>query len=81
MNFKHTPKKYPTWTDIPNWDGTFPRKVRIGNWRSWFAWYPVKVHSKRMWMKTVYRRKVTRYVDTEEWSTYEYGTIFDLLKV
>ena len=31
-------------------------------------------------MTTVYRRTVDTYVDHDNWSRYEYGTIFDLLK-
>ena len=77
MNFNKAPK-YPTWADIPRWQD-LARKVVIGPWTKWFAWYPVKVHGQRTWLKTVYRRKVTRYVDTDSWSIYEYGTAFDLL--
>ena len=79
MNFNPAPKKYPTWADIPKWDGTFPRKVTIGKWKKWFAWYPVNVHNKRTWLKTVYRRKINTYVDMEDWARYEYGTIFDVI--
>jgi hypothetical protein len=55
------------------------RKTITGPWKKWFAWHPVKVHGKRAWMKTVYRRKINMYVDTEGWSRYEYGTVFDVL--
>lgn len=48
-------------------------------WKKWFAWYPVQVHSKRVWLKTVYRRKINTYVDMDDWARYEYGTIFDVL--
>lgn len=78
MNFDPAPKKYPTWADIPRWQD-IARKVTIGHWHKWFAWYPVKIHNERVWLKTVYRRKVTRYVDMDSWSIYEYGTVFDLL--
>jgi len=55
------------------------RKHTIGLWKQWFAWYPVKVHGKRTWLKTIYRRKINTYVDMEDWARYEYGTIFDVL--
>lgn len=48
-------------------------------WKKWFAWYPVKVHGKRVWLTTIYRRKTNTYVDMDDWVRYEYGTIFDIL--
>ena len=77
MNFNPSPKKYATWADIPplNWH----RKRTVSPWKKWFAWYPVKVHNKRTWLKTVYRRKINTYVDMDNWARYEYGTIFDVL--
>ena len=80
MNFNPAPKKYPTWADMPKWDGTVFRKIVPGPWKQWFAWYPVKVHGQRVWLKTVCRRKTNVYVDAEGWTRYEYGTVFDLLK-
>jgi predicted chitinase len=56
------------------------RKVITLPWEKWFAWYPVKVHSKRVWLKTVYRRSLLTYVDMDDWQRYEYGTIFDIIK-
>lgn len=61
-------------------NATIPRKVIKGDWEKWFAWYPVKVHSKRVWMKTVYRRWINTYVDFDDWTRYEYGTLFDVIK-
>lgn len=55
------------------------RKTIVCPWEEWFAWYPVAIHNKRVWLKKVYRRKITYYVDMEEWSTYAYSTVFDLL--
>jgi hypothetical protein len=60
--------------------GPVPRKVERSPWQSWFAWHPVKIHGRRVWCKTVYRRCINTYVDFDDWSHYEYGTIFDLLK-
>ena len=59
---------------------TVYRKQITSPWEKWFAWYPVKVHSKRVWLKTVYRRSVHSYADMDDWQRYEYGTIFDLIK-
>lgn len=56
------------------------RKVITLPWEKWFAWYPVKVQGKRTWLRTVYRRSVHSYVDMDDWTKYEYGTIFDILK-
>ena len=55
------------------------RKVVTLSWEQWFAWYPVKVHGKRTWLKTVYRRSIISYVDMDDWTRYEYGTIFDVM--
>ena len=59
---------------------TVARKIEKGAWQLWFAWRPVKIHGKRVWGKTVYRRCINTYVDFDDWSHYEYGTLFDLLK-
>ena len=56
------------------------RKVITLPWQKWFAWYPVKVHGKRIWLKTIYRRSLLTYVDMDDWERYEYGTIFDVIK-
>ena len=59
--------------------GYTPRKIEVLPWKKWFAWYPVKVHNHRTWLKTVYRRKINTYVDMDDWARYEYGTIFDVI--
>lgn len=56
------------------------RKTEVGPWKSWFAWRPVTIKSKRVWMKKVYRRKINTYVDHDNWARYEYGDIFDIIK-
>lgn len=61
-------------------DGGVYRKRIYGDWEPWFAWHPVKIHDRRVWMRTVYRRSVQSFVDTEEWQSYQYGTIFDIVK-
>lgn len=58
---------------------TVPRKHTIGPWEKWFAWYPVKVNGNYTWFKTIYRRCINTYVDMDDWSRYEYGTIFDVI--
>ena len=56
------------------------RKQEVGPWKEWFAWRPVKVKDKRVWLKKVYRRSINTYVDHDDWTHYEYGTVFDVLK-
>ena len=56
------------------------RKMVTDPWKKWFAWHPVRVHGKPVWLKTIYRRHVTTYIDFDDWSRYEYGTLFDVLK-
>lgn len=56
------------------------RKTEVGPWKSWFAWRPVPLHGRRVWLKKIYRRKINTYVDHDNWARYEYGTIFDILK-
>lgn len=56
-----------------------PRKIVKQPWKKWFAWLPVRVHKKRVWLKVVYRRKIVMSVDMDEVSYYEYGNIFDLI--
>jgi hypothetical protein len=63
----------------PN-DTFVARKIEVLPWKPWFAWRPVKIHGKRIWLKTVYRRCINTYVDQEDWSRYEYGTVFDVIK-
>ena len=55
------------------------RKIKIMPWEKWFAWYPVKVNGNYTWFKTIYRRCINTYVDMDDWSRYEYGTIFDVI--
>ena len=57
-----------------------PRKQEIGVWQEWFAWRPVKVKGKRVWLKKVFRRCINTYVDHDDWKRYEYGTAFDVIR-
>ena len=66
------------------WNGpmgtaTVARKIEKGAWQKWFAWRPVKIHGRRIWLKTVYRRCINTYVDFDDWSRYEYGNLFDII--
>lgn len=49
-------------------------------WKDWYAWYPVKIKGKWVWLKTVYRKynwaKSTSFPFGDE---YDYGDIFDVL--
>lgn len=56
------------------------RKVVVDPWKPWFAWRPVNLRGKRIWMRKIYRRCINTYVDHDNWKRYEYGDIFDVLK-
>ena len=60
--------------------GEVARKQEIGPWKPWFAWRPVKVNGKKVWMKKVYRRCINTYVDHDDWRRYQYGDMFDVLR-
>ena len=61
--------------------GNVWRKIEIEPWHEWFAWRPVKVNNKRIWMEKIYRRGIWHYGgDNGKWMSWEYGTIFDVLK-
>lgn len=50
-------------------------------WHKWFAWRPVKVKGKTKWMRFVYRKAIPKtYVTYDDWTRYEYGDLFDVLK-
>jgi hypothetical protein len=63
-----------------NFPSFYARKVEVQPWHQWFAWRPVKILNKRVWLKQIYRRQIITYVDTYDWIRYEYATIFDILK-
>ena len=59
----------------------FFRKIEVMPWRVWFAWRPVKtISGERIWFKKIVRRQVVSYVDMDDWTHYEYGNMFDILK-
>ena len=60
--------------------GPVARKIEKMPWKPWFAWRPVKIKGKRIWMKKIYRRSINTYVDQDDWTRYEYGDMFDVLK-
>lgn len=61
-----------------NYNQVYQKVIKL-SWEKWFAWYPVKVHNNRVWLKTVYRRSIISYVDMDDWKRYKYGTIFDVI--
>lgn len=77
--FKQLPRLNEMWegNDTGTW---VPRKAEMHPWEQWYAWRPIKVNGKRVWLKKVYRRCINTYVDHDDWKRYEYGTIFDVLK-
>ena len=60
--------------------GYVARKIERGTWQLWFAWRPVKIQEKRVWLKKVYRRARDTYFDNQKFTVYEYGTLFDVIK-
>jgi hypothetical protein len=60
--------------------GAVYRKVIPLPWEKWFAWRPVKIHGRPVWLRTVYRRTVICYVDADKWNRVEYATLFDVIK-
>lgn len=57
-----------------------PRKTELGVWQEWYAWRPVKMKGKYVWLKKIYRRCINTYVDHDDWKRYEYGTAFDVIR-
>ncbi len=50
-------------------------------WKEWFAWRPVKVNGKTKWMQKVFRREIPKtYANYDDWTRYEYGTVFDAIR-
>ena len=62
-----------------DYPGAVYRKVVRLPWERWFAWRPVKIHGRRVWLKTVYRRCINTFWH-DDWKRYEYGTLFDVIK-
>jgi len=60
--------------------GYIARKIERGPWKPWFAWRPVKVNGQTIWLERIYRRSINTYVDMDDWTRYEYGTLFDVIK-
>ena len=50
-------------------------------WEQWFAWRPVRVNGKLKWMQKVFRRELPKtYANYDDWTRYEYGTVFDAIR-
>lgn len=67
-------------TGTEGWDGTTKGWFTKHPWEPWFAWHPTKVTGQWVWLKTIYRRRVTTYANHDDWEVYEFGTLFDVLK-
>lgn len=48
--------------DVSGYPATEPAEYRA--WRPWFAWYPVLIGSKLVWLETVERRHAGVYPPT-----------------
>jgi len=60
--------------------GAVYRKVIPLPWEKWFAWRPVTIHGKWVWLRKIYRRNHDAYVDNGKLTRQEYGTLFDVIK-
>ena len=50
-------------------------------WYKWFAWHPVNVKGKKVWLQYVYRTKKLRALGIQNVrQVWVYGDIFDVLK-
>lgn len=61
-------------------DEFIARKTEVSQWQEWYAWRPVKMKGKYVWLKKIYRRCINTYVDHDDWKRYEYGTAFDVIR-
>jgi hypothetical protein len=52
----------------------------LGDWKSFFAWFPVKIEKKYTWLKKVYRRQIHYRLRDNVVVEYEYGSLFTILK-
>lgn len=34
------------------------KRKRLEQWRTWFAWYPVKMNGEWVWFEQIYRRTI-----------------------
>lgn len=66
--------------DIGPHDTFIARKIVISSWEKWFAWRPIKMQHKKVWLKYVYRRSFISYFDLDNHVHYEYGTLIDVLR-
>jgi hypothetical protein len=60
--------------------GYVPRKTEPSPWKPWFAWRPVTIHGKWVWLRKIYRRNHDAYVVNGKLTRQEYGTLFDVIK-
>ena len=66
--------------DVINTQEPFSKDIPL-DWERWFAWYPVKVHEKYVWLDIIYRRPIFRlYENWKRKPKYIYGTLFDVIK-
>lgn len=50
-------------------------------WKKWFAWRPVKLNNGSWcWGQMIFRRAYEKtYVNYDDWTRYQYGTLFDVI--
>ena len=48
----------------PRFDAWMEHAIaRTCSWRKWFAWHPVKVKGERVWLRYVYRRHPSEWIE------------------
>jgi hypothetical protein len=52
-----------------------PKEERVAEWHRWFAWYPVEVDGKWVWLETLCRRGTFRVWWDADWYEWEYRII------
>jgi len=54
----------------------------VKKWHEWFAWRPVKVNGKWIWLKKIYRKGYREIYNNANQIAYEYvETLFDLVRL
>ena len=51
-----------------------------GDWKPWFAWYPIIYEGKTVWLEKIYRRQSNGWVSTVYVPKYQYTDLFGMMK-
>jgi len=57
------------------------RRNGDSEWQRWWAWHPVTIKDRKVWLRTVYRKKQwRRAMDPEDaWYWYYTDNLFDII--